>query len=270
MSITITKLGQEVSFTNLTSYNMPSTGSVNLVAGRHYYLAIKTANASTLHDFNNNPAAEVTGTTGSWTFVAQSGQFNAADPARLGVFRYIPSADENSVVIVWNPSDLGNMAGWFAFLVEVTGADGSTPLAQAAVANQAEDATSLTVTLGSTPTSGNVVLAFMAMQDNTETLTPDTDFTEDGQIAGSGSTSDSGAHSMQHAAASGTTQSNTTSAATSTDDWGGVILELKAAASGGTTVTPSAVTAALSIATPTIVKGVRTLTPSAVAVAMSI
>lgn len=230
MSITRTLLVAEAQLSNVSNYNLPSTGSINLVAGRVYYLAIRSHVASGPMDFSLNPGTAVTGTAGAWTFVAQTAGFYANTFGRVGLFRYIPASDESSVVVNWNPTDFGSVADCFAFIYEMQGQDTTTPEAQAVATNAVDNASpaQIATNLGSAPSAGNSSLCFVGMCDNTETITPDGNFTEDSQLAGSGSTADSGAFSAQFAATA--QQNNTTTGSTTTDDWGGIHAELKAAA----------------------------------------
>lgn len=169
----------------------------------------------------------VSGTTGGWT-LAQDGATWNGGLRRSGVWIYKATTTE-TVTVTYNPDTNNNSCNMLGLVEIASGFDTTTQVAQSDETTAAA-ATSVTATLTSAPTAGNLSVSGGANSDATSVINPRTNWTELNEAQGTGTASDSGAIETQYKTALDAEQSASASVSATNRDWGWLHLELKAAA----------------------------------------
>lgn len=225
-------------FTNLTA------GRDNTNSSATYATASVTWNAGDVVLVASKTRA--TGLPGTSTITATGLSFSligeityqtvAAPLERMSIHGAIAAAGGSSAVTIDPPISVTHCK-WVVDKVSGLDTSGGTVaslLQQAAATNRTDNATSLTVTLGSAITSGNAVYAAFGSSNVTEAQTADADYTElaESGVVGDGTASDSGMVQTMYCLAPPDTTVQASSAS-STAERGGVAVELKVATGGG-------------------------------------
>ena len=211
---------------NVTNSASCAIASVALTSGRLYLGFSMHHRAGAAGTYSNG---SITGTTGGWSLVVQSATWNGG-LRKTAAFYYIATATE-TVTVTCNVDTNTNSCTCLALIEIPSGFDTSTPIA-AFDEQVAAAALSVTSTLASAPTAGNLSISGGGLSDSTAgDISPRTNWTELNQAAGTGTASDSGFIETQYKTALDAEQSASASVASTNRDWGWIHLELKAAAS---------------------------------------
>ncbi len=239
--MTFTVTGRDNTNTALTSQQTVTSGSFTPSATSRLFIAVfYESNNWDVKSPSNGFGWTITDTqTLSWTKLDEStlhywnGQNSSGGNAV--VFYTDVGSSPGSMTVTLDPT-IETLSGWFSVMAfDVTGYDTGTPFAQNSVDNGAQltggDSHSATLTLGSAPTNGNLVVGYFGSgADGADGLTTPTGYTvlytENTQWVQCG---------LFY-------RTNTTTAAITVSDlgnlvgyWGGVAFEMTLAGAGGTT-----------------------------------
>lgn len=216
---------------------------VTFIAGRLYLLEfyvdratapdLGAASTSFEHNVGNDRTSD-------WHIIAQQSLSSARN---MAVYQYQATVTETVDLHVHFPGAIGNSYGYT--ITEVpAGFNAAAPILQSNSASAA-GVNNVSVTLGATPTTGNLCMAFVVTRAASGALTARTNWTELSEALGTGTAGLSGAVEVQYVF-DPNLEATASANASGTRTWGIIAIEIAAASGGGTaqTLTPNGTTAA--------------------------
>ena len=215
---------------------------VTFIAGRLYLLEeyVDRASAPDLGAASTSFEHDTTDRTADWHFIAQQSLSTARN---MALYYYQATVTETVDLHAHFPGAIGNSYGYT--ITEVpAGFNTSAPILQSNSTN-AVTVNNVAVTLGATPTPGNLCMSFVVTRASSGALVPRANWTELQEALGTGTTGLSGAVEVQYVT-DPNLEATASASGTGTRTWGIIAIEIAAAPPGGTaqTLTPNGTTAA--------------------------
>jgi hypothetical protein len=213
---------------------LPASGSITFTIGQLYIGFFGGRWSNGAPDLSSGNTFSHGGTPRTWTHVATTVPGYEGSPGwrSLTAYYYVATVTE-TIALTWTPTTSGNaITNLYGGILEIpSGFNSFTPIVQSKGVGDNTFRTSWSVTLDSTPVTGNTLLAGFCNSTNSAAsavVNPRANWTELTEDLGTGTGADAGTYETQYT----TTLESTGSAigdGAATYKWGGIVVEVAAA-----------------------------------------